>query len=419
MKIKRFLLGSIILAGILLIGCGKEKNKKEEVNNNYEKQENIDVKGEQKLPEDILSTVFNGETDSPLGVEYCQIAKSPYGYYMWCSTYMGAPKMTYYDMSGERYIILCNRAECIHRDDGLHGIYDEEECNGTLGLMHNTGNTIDDYVFYYDGNIYVSGFTAEGYEMLYKVSPDGTKVEEYMKIMKGDTSGLNDDNPDTGWMRPSMIIHRGYIYYIDNREKQMTVRRKKLGSDKEEVVFRNDGEFSLVYRMRAYGNYVFFQSGNYADNICSNFEGGIYAYNIENGKVILVKKGAVAPYCIAEGKILYMQGGAIREYDMATAEVRKIIDINYIEDFYADNQYVYIKDKDSDKITVYDYNGEHIYSILPDDNLLNIYGIDDDMLLGKGDMGFFCIKKSELFKNSVGTEDIEWNRMFLETVETE
>lgn len=70
---------------------------------------------------------------------------------------------------------------------------------------------------------------------------------------------------------PEVCIHRGYVYYVIPFQSTMKLQRMKLGSKEAETVYEMTGDRQNLYRIKAYGNHIFFQAGNFsADNIDIN-----------------------------------------------------------------------------------------------------------------------------------------------------
>ncbi len=238
-------------------------------------------------------------------------------------------------------------------------------------------------VFYNDGNLYTVARDAENYACLYRIAADGTAREKYMRLFRADLSpSENASGEETNvveeWSEPYICIHRGYVYYIDNRENPVKLRRMKLGGSEAEMVWEMQGERSNIYRMRAYGDYLFFQAGNFTDEDYLEIDGGIFAYNVETGRTQMVKKDAISCYSVAGSDLYYMENNeTLHRYSLESQKDAVVMenlsdDGNAWTDVFADEQYIYrVTDG---KTAVYDLEGELVCSL--DDEIMDFYGFD-------------------------------------------
>ena len=361
MKNKQLNIGIAILVGVITLSAyGNEKNLSQQntqisqtnsqtTNKDLEvdSTENmINIFTQQPLDLENYSLDYELETDDQPFFFWSQVTKSEYGYYFSIDN----NTMVFFDSKSQNIIPLCNKPECMHNNS---------KCNAYFGQ-----DTLEETDFwlqqlqYYKGNIYLIGFDSEGYANLYKVSQDGSSCEKYMQLYKTDISST---------ALPHFCIHRGYVYYIKEDEAIPKIRRIKLGDTETEIVFETSGIRPNLYRMLGYGDYIFFQSGNYIDETCVETQGGIYAYNIKTREVQLVKKDAIATYIIVNHTCFYKLGEDVRKFDLVTQKDEKIID-GASFDISADEMYVYIFDESD--LKVYNHQGELICNI-EDSNVYN------------------------------------------------
>ena len=156
----------------------------------------------------------------------------------------------------------------------------------------------------------------------------------------------------------------------------------KLGSDEAEIVYETGGERPNLYRMLPYGDYLFFQTGNYTDDTITESVGGIMAYNINTGEIMLVKKEAISSYGINSWIIYYYQNSENDiELDKNTKKKKKIchLETSSTSDLYGE-KYMYTHSFENDIVSVYSYDGKMIGTI-KDDSLVSCYFGDDKYLL--------------------------------------
>lgn len=185
---------------------------------------------------------------------------------------------------------------------------------------------------------------------------------------------VNDDETP-GY--PEICIHRGYVYYVIPFQSTMKLQRMKLGSKEAETVYEMTGDRQNLYRIKAYGNHIFFQAGNFlADNIDIN--ASIFSYDIDTGKVEKVVENAVSYYGIGINRLYYSLDGGVQVYDFEKKASEEFIGKIYEEQsMLVSDKYVTVYDKSN--MQVYDFTGKKVYERnLDKDDISAIYGIDGD-----------------------------------------
>lgn len=337
---------------------------------------------------DLSAMEYNPDTDAQS--EFIgsgtgsSVARSEHGYYYWVQA--GGGFIMYYDISSGKKVPLCNRPDCRH---------DNTDCNAwypsIMGLDEEDVHydSAGAYISFYNGSLYIIGCDQEDYVSLYKVTEDGGSRELSTRLFKADYSASDGsgskDYPE--WQCPEVCIHRGYAYFIDPREKQSVLRRVKLGDSEPEVIYESaGGDLLEIYRMKAYGNYLFFQVYDASINN-SLSEEGLYAYDIRTGGVQLVKKDIIANYAIADGVLYYQFDGGIYKCSLEMAEEVLLVENTDVMDFAIDGQHLYVFDEESGILGVYDSNGKLI-SKIEDKNLVQGYcGCDSQYMFVRGNAG--------------------------------
>ena len=351
---KKRTLAALAAVGLLLCGCsGKnnnDNNTKNDIDNNVDNNVNY-VVGDYDFS-------YNEKTDSPVGYEWGDMSESHDGYYF---PILGNIK--FLDSKLENCVPLCSNPDCTHNT---------EEC---VSYIDRNGISLSSSVYYNDGYVYETGVEKvenTGCDInLYRLKDDGTSFEKYMTLYRLE---VNDDETP-GY--PEICIHRGYVYYVIPFQSTMKLQRMKLGSKEAETVYEMTGDRQNLYRIKAYGNHIFFQAGNFlADNIDIN--ASIFSYDIDTGKVEKVVENAVSYYGIGINRLYYSLDGGVQVYDFEKKTSEEFIGKIYEEQsMLVSDKYVTVYDKSN--MQVYDFTGKKVYERnLDKDDISAIYGIDGD-----------------------------------------
>ena len=351
---KKRTLAALAAVGLLLCGCsGKnnnDNNTKNDIDNNVDNNVNY-VVGDYDFS-------YNEKTDSPVGYEWGDMSESHDGYYVSLQN-----NLKFLDSKLENCVPLCSNPDCTHNT---------EEC---VSYIDRNGISLSSSVYYNDGYVYETGVEKienTGCNInLYRLKDDGTSFEKYMTLYRLE---VNDDETP-GY--PEICIHRGYVYYVIPFQSTMKLQRMKLGSKEAETVYEMTGDRQNLYRIKAYGNHIFFQAGNFsADNIDIN--ASIFSYDIDTGKVEKVVENAVSYYGIGINRLYYSLDGGVQVYDFEKKTSEEFIGKIYEEQsMLVSDKYVTVYDKSN--MQVYDFTGKKVYERnLDKDDISAIYGIDGD-----------------------------------------
>lgn len=216
-------------------------------------------------------------------------------------------QLMYFDYDKNDSVIVCDKANCSHKD---------EQCNGYFSNdKYPVGS-----IWTYKDEVYVP-YYGDGYYCLMKIASDGSIREKSCTIARiveekkeldvdvdyGDSEKIN---------YPIIALHRGYAYISSYYPgcSECNISKVKLNSnEKPKVLYSVKGNGAVIYRMKGYGDYMFFQSGNFSDDNV-NFAGGLYMYNIRTGKTELVSDGIIKNYVIGEDGNIYYDKGAGKVY---------------------------------------------------------------------------------------------------------
>ena len=343
-----------IAAGLLLCGCSGKNNN--DNNTNKDIDNNVDNNINYVVGDYDFS--YNEKTDSSVGYEWGYMSESHDGYYVSLQN-----NLKFLDSKLENCVPLCSNPDCTHNT---------EEC---VSYIDRNGISLSSSVYYNDGYVYETGVEKvenTGCDInLYRLKDDGTSFEKYMTLYRLE---VNDDETP-GY--PEICIHRGYVYYVIPFQSTMKLQRMKLGSKEAETVYEMTGDRQNLYRIKAYGNHIFFQAGNFlADNIDIN--ASIFSYDIDTGKVEKVVENAVSYYGIGINRLYYSLDGGVQVYDFEKKTSEEFIGKIYEEQsMLVSDKYVTVYDKSN--MQVYDFTGKKVYERnLDKDDISAIYGIDGD-----------------------------------------
>lgn len=355
---KKFWGASIVMIiSIIFISCDKnskvnqdEKNNLGVIEKEFEQivEESIEDYKEEKLDLNQYS-LKNGYGDTAnTTFLWFEMAYSDDGYYFENER----SYLSFMDKVSGKVVPLCNKAECMHYNES----YYNKECNAYFDSSFHL-----EFLQYYDGYLYTLAYDGEGYVYLYKISEDGSSREKYMTLYKQELSGVNGM---TEYRFPEICIHRGYVYYTIPFAEYPKLYRIKLGGDTNEVLFELKGERGNMYRIRPYGDFVFFQAGHFVDETMTDINAGIFAYNINNGELTMVKNNSVSTYTLVGNIMYHSDSTGIYKRDLTTNKGDKIINLDNWIGFSVDSNYVYVEQERS-IVSVYNTDGEYLCEIEP------------------------------------------------------
>lgn len=406
---------------------GNDKEINQNVNEGEQKEEGLEETAKAEENENKADTVKDDRVETKLDLQETSLeyqletdfqpffigskaTKSENGYYFWGGKY--TDMIMFCDNTSGMTVPLCNLPDCKHGEDGEY-----EKCNAYFGEINTNTDQNHygcEYMQYYNGNLYLVGYDLDGYVNIYKIAPDGSTREKSCTLYKADfTDPLDPENPDVSrWRQPYICIHRGYVYFINNDESELKLRRVKIDSKEEpQVIYEAEGVRPNLYRMEGYGEYIFFQAGNFTDESYEEIEAGIYAYQIEKGEISLVKNDAINSYIIRNGVIYYSTDTGIRCYDLSTQKDEEFVETEAYADVMADENYIYINTQnDEDKVIVYDENQKKIAEIELEDCLAYIYG-DEKYLFASWSNGADSSGVKRLDKSLLKDGTVQWESL--------
>lgn len=326
------------------------------------------------------------------------VTRAEDGYYYWD---VDKERLMYYDISTGQGVVLCNKANCTHED---------ENCNAFFRRSSESGEYYcKSYLQYYDGDVYLAGRDPDGYVNLYRASADGSSCDMYMHLFRQTANSVTGESDVASFAEPDVCIHRGYVYYINKMEKEPKLYRVKLGGKKSEVIYENKGLRPSTYRIKAYGDKIYFQSGNFEDESYIDIEGGIYAYDINSGEVSLYKDSVISTYLFYQDVLYYSGSKGIYRYDQEKDKATKILDLERSNNQFTviDESTIAVFDEESLTLVVYDLEKDTKKEI-QDDHLSSCYFGDGYLFFADGIDGensaVYTIKVEELEDGSEWTK---------------
>ena len=339
---------------LFIVGCG---NGKKEIDN----EDFLETKTtENCIDEKIkLSLEYNPKTDSPRGYDWGYMSESENGYFFGDNFWI-----SYWDKESGMYVPLCSNPDCEHMT---------KDC---LAYNHKKDTSLIISPYYYGGYVYEVGNEKKEdgvYVNLYRIKEDGSEFEQYYTFLKADDS----HNART----PELCFHRGYLYYVIPFQTSMKLYRVKLGEDKPEIVYEMSGERQNLYRIKAYGNHVFFQAGNFVDDKMMDINAGIYEYDITTKEIKSVMNGAIREYGVYGNSLYYCKDNGIYELNFTDMSSKLTIDNVGNEQRVIFGEEKIIIWNNGSVINIYEYDGKKIAEV-PKGDVRWIKGINNNILFG-------------------------------------
>lgn len=396
----------LFILGLAYALSGCSKGTEQALGDTQQQETDAELEQEKFLELEGDALNYQEETDAQTffgNGSYSYVAGSENGYYCWEGMNQnGYGRLMFWDVSSGKYIPLCNRPDCSHN---------EVDCNAYFNARGEAGDYFDrNYIQYYEGNVYIVGYDTEKNVNLYRVAPDGSAWEKYMRLYRADLSVSSEDaqasvgTVQESWSVPRVCIHRGYAYFDTNKEKIPHIWRIRLGADEPEVVYEAVGEHADIGALKAYGDYIFFSEDKFLDENYENYERKLYAYHVETGECSLVKKGVISAYVVQADAVYYILEAKLHRYSLTTGEDVLVTQQQTLGDILArnihtDEQHIYIFNWETGTLSVYDSQGTELASLM-DDSITDYYG-------GDGKYLFAECSKSEMEESGMAVLDVE------------
>lgn len=226
--------------------------------------------------------------------------------------------LMFYDYETGRTVPVCGKPDCSHEEVDCNAYFSEPEYMFT-------------YLYFYEDHLFVRK-EENGYLIMEQISLDGAEREKSCQLYRTmvDTRIEDDGTIYSSSYYPIVIIHRGYAYfstYYANCE-ECELYRVRLGSDENaELLCRQEGEQSMIYRLKGYGRYVFFQKGTCLEDGTNDIS--VYAWDTQEDKMIEVVEGVLRNYTVGGNYLYYFDfenRDSVMQYNLLTGEHRMILD---------------------------------------------------------------------------------------------
>ena len=364
------ILAVVLLCIIFLAGCTKTTDSESL------KKEVVPIEG-------FTNTEYNFETDNQYYFsEYSGVVSVNEGYYI---NYGGF--LYYLDKKNMGNHPVCSNPTCAHNT---------EDCDAYLGVA--------EFLQYYDGYLYYVMYDYSNMDStLYRKSLDGSVVEKIGILFRAQYT-------------PDITIHRGYAYFAWDSKNESTLYRIKLEKNaiREKLFVYKEGFHQEIYRIKGYGDGVFFEASYYMNVDLNNSIFNLYYFDSNENAIKLVKEDTGGDYAVAEGKLYYFKEGGVNQYDISSKKeslfysIDEMVYVSYDGNYlYFDNNFDPLQQKNH-KIYVVDIKGVLIDTIhLPEG--LCYYG-DRDYLFQSMTMGYQVLDKKLL-----GTGKQEWTKFTIYT----
>lgn len=235
---------ALMIFAILLTGCNRTGNLSDTPGGNSEYVENIMPSEFENCENEMLDINTYSLLNEPS--EYAQsscysarISKGDMGYY-----HVIDHKLRVLDTKSQTLVTVCDKPNCRHEDSTCVANEMTSTSRVTMNIMDHA---------YYKGYVYFIGQNKDTeYVYLHRISGDGSVREECMPLFKFDSKAAS-------YRWPSFVISHDILYYIDYEEKQPRIRKCGLDSKEQSVVFATENPDGLVYRMKIYGDFLFFK----------------------------------------------------------------------------------------------------------------------------------------------------------------
>lgn len=217
-------------------------------------------------------------------------------------------QLYFYDKGADTSIPVCSKSDCLHEDADCDAFFDDSR----YPIMSN------DELYAYEGDLYVF-CVDKGYYSIERVSMDGTERETVCRLMRSvRVSSTEDGMQNSAIYYPRICIHRGYVYFSTEYPgcESAELCRVKLEKEAEvEVLYTVAADVPQLYRLKPYGCYLFFQSGEVVDE---EYKIDLYAFDTEEDIIYLVHKNVARNFTVNESALFYVDSSRnIRKADLA------------------------------------------------------------------------------------------------------
>lgn len=357
----------------------------------FQSCKNMDNEG--YAPGDLKSADYQEGFDDQKYFSDNKICKSSQGYY-----FFRTPYLFFFDEKSGTTVKVCGLPDCKHNDKSCNAFFDPQ--------LYDTSS-----IWFYNEHLYIEGVEEKDKKthFLYQLSQDGGERKQICYLFKTEK-----------FLDYSLMIHRGYAYYCNNEKNDLTndsyilYRVKLTNGSKPEEVYRYHGVGASIYRIRGYGNQIYFQAGAYKDKQGNSYSSNLYRMDISSDSVETVLED-VWPndYFISDNNLYYFtKDNKLIQKNLDTKEETELYQSTYRSDLSYDGKHIFIdngmelqitrKELANREICVLDMAGKKVDTIKLSNATECFFG-DDKYLFAVFDG---VLKAFE--KNQIGKETKEW-----------
>ncbi len=341
---KKIVLFFMVFSLICLSGCEKEDLSSTEA----EIQTVISIS-----PDFVMGT--DDQPDCANNIVYTEN-----GYYSLIQTSKISDEMTgwmmkYYDFASGKQIPVCGKVDCNHNNVSCNAYFDNER----YPLPNIWYNNQRLYIFCVD----------KDYCAIESVSMDGAQRDLSCTLYRTNIETGTDEEglSFSAVYYPKLMLHRGYAYfstYYPGSEKCGLYRVKLDSAEESELICTQEGDYPILYRLKGYGDNIFFQKGNFIDEAGTQVDIDLYAWSPDTGNILEIAEDVVRDYTIGNNCVYYFDLDnldSVMKYDLKSGKTTMLLDSNGAAAY--DDTILFVKDgnlyySSSGFQYVYDESGE-------------------------------------------------------------
>lgn len=229
--------------------------------------------------------------------------------------------LMYEDAASGLQVPVCGKADCSHETEDCNAYFEE-----TRYPLSN--------IWYYLDSVYLF-CVEEDYYAIEKVPGDGAKRSISCRLYRTGTDAEMDDDGTMVIAQtyyPELALHRGYAYfssYYPGAGECGLYRVRLDSSEGSELLCTQEGEYPILYRLKGYGNGLYFQKGNFENQEGTEVDISLFAWNIDTGTITEVAENVVRNYTIGNGGVYYFDledFDSVMKYTPETKETVMLVD---------------------------------------------------------------------------------------------
>jgi hypothetical protein len=230
--------------------------------------------------------------------------------------------LTYVEYGSSTKIPVCGKADCDHNNAGCNAYFDSKTYP-------------NENLWYYNQKLYLFAVQND-YFAIKSVSKDGSERSTSCILYRTNVETETDEDGVvmSRTYYPEIAIHRGYAYfstYYPGNKSSALYRVKLDSDDASEQLCVQEGNYPILYRLKGYGNHMFFQMGNFVDKAGLEVDINLYAWNLDTETVEGIAEDIVRNYTVGDNSIYYFDLDnldSVMKYDLISGETEMLRDSN-------------------------------------------------------------------------------------------